>query len=337
MRDEKKKSAKWLTSIHDWNDLALDELAKFTFNVRQITPEIFDKKRTLEMEKRIINFRSQLASSSVVVCRRNEKMLGWASFDTASTSIIEIGRWLPIIHPDNSWEEIASSLIDQIKDHCRKISYPRIEVSFSISDDQDIRAYNLYKALYEANEMPMKDEIVYMQKNLSESDMTYINFPATYETKSITKMPDDELYNCYYEAFIQGKDRMFLDQTEKERRDYFDDYYSRSKPFITKASMVLVRKDNQEIVGVSLLRPRDDDAHLALLAIHPKYQGKKLGKLMMRLVMKRVFNDKFQTISLGVDKENLPALQLYLKLGFETKSRIVTHCWKTNQELSDIT
>jgi hypothetical protein len=42
-----------------------------------------------------------------------------------------------------------------------------------------------------------------MLRNLSENDIWELILPETFETKSITEIPDDKLYKCYYETFIQ--------------------------------------------------------------------------------------------------------------------------------------
>ncbi|MHA2327675.1 MAG: GNAT family N-acetyltransferase, partial [Candidatus Hodarchaeales archaeon] len=131
-----------------------------------------------------------------------------------------------------------------------------------------------------------------------------------------------------YEAFINGKDRTFLDQSENERQEYFKDYYDRSRQYIKDASIVLKDRENHKIVGISMIRPREEDAHLALLATHPAYQRRGLGEKMLRLIVKKVEELGFKTMSLGVDQENTPALNLYQRMGFKSISHIITYCWK---------
>lgn len=313
------------TSIHRWDELDLDELAEFSFEAKQSRPETHNTNSSADEERRIINWRRQFSQSLVIVTRKKKKILGWLSFDLDSTTIMEIGRWLPIILPHK--EEAFESMINKCKNYCKRVDYSRIEVSFDIKDRGDRQAYEVYKSLYETNGVRFKDEIIYMNRNLSESDNAEITIPETFKTESILELNDSELYRCYYEAFIQGQDRMFQDQTEEERLEYFYDYYSKSKPLIKEASLVLKKTESDEILGVTLLRPRGEDVHLALLAIHPNYQGKKLGGLLLRLVLKKVFQQGFNTISLSVDIEN-PAMRIYQKFGFKTQSHIITHSWK---------
>jgi ribosomal protein S18 acetylase RimI-like enzyme len=319
-----------ITSIYKWDELDLDELAQFSFEVRQSRPETFNIRSSVEEERRMINWRQQFSPSFVVITKKGNKILGWLSFDLDSTTILEIGRWLPLISPTPYEDQVIASLLEECKNYCIQMGYPRIEVSCSIRDEEEKRAYEIYKKWYETNDFPIKDEISYMTRNLSESDNTEIIIPQTFETKSILEIDDKELYKCYYKAFLKTPDRTFQDQTEDERLEYFHNYFSKSKPLIKEASLVLKKTKSHQILGVTLVRPRGEDAHLALLAIHPSYQGRKLGGLLIRLILKTVFQQGFKTISLGVDVKN-PSIRIYGKFGFETKSHIITHSWKVNQ------
>ena len=318
-----------ITSIYRWDELDLDELAQFSFEAIQSRPETFNILSSVEEERRIINWRRQFSPSFVVITRKRNKILGWLSFDLESPTILEIGRRLPSIYPLQYEDQVIASLLDECKNYCIQIGYPRIEVSCRIRDDVERRAYEIFKRWYETNNLLIKDEISYMTRTLSESDNTDVQIPETFETKSILEINDNKLYECYYKAFLQTQDRTFQDQTEEERLEYFHDYFSKSKPLIKEASLVLKKTESDQILGVTLVRPRGEDAHLALLAIHPKYQGRKLGGLLIRLILKTVFQQGFKTISVGVDVKN-PSMRIYEKFGFETNSHIITHCWKAN-------
>ncbi|MFX0185424.1 MAG: GNAT family N-acetyltransferase [Candidatus Hodarchaeota archaeon] len=320
-----------IIDIHNWNDLDLDKLAEFTYRARQARPETYNENRTIESEKRLIKFQKQFVPAKVITSYANSELIGWLSCDTSSTTILEIGRWLPIVFPCDKEKKIVSLLIEKCKEYSLTLNYPRIEVTFSINDKQDKQAYEIYRNWYTTNDMLKKDEIVYMLRNLSENDISELNLPEIFETKSVKETKDSKLYKCYYEAFIQGKDRMFQNQTDKERKDYFDDYYSRSKPYIEEASLIIRKKGHLDILGFSLVRPREDDAHVALIVIHPKYQRRNLGKMLLKLIIKKSAKRGFKTISLGVDSQNTPALKLYLNNGFQIRSRIITHSWRLNR------
>jgi hypothetical protein len=142
-----------IIDIHNWNDLDLDKLAEFTYRARQVRPETRNENRTIESEKRLIKFRMQFAPSKVILSHVNSELVGRLSCDTSSTTILEIGRWLPIIFPCGNEKKIVSLLIEKCKEYSQTLNYSRIEVTFNISDKQDKQAYEIYRNWYAANNM----------------------------------------------------------------------------------------------------------------------------------------------------------------------------------------
>ena len=116
------------------------------------------------------------------------------------TTAFRPGVW-DNVKPEEYFEiknKIASLLIHKCKEHCKTINYPRIEVTFDISDHQDSQAYETYKTWYEVNGINFRDEIAYMQRSISENDITDISYQEPIKTKSITELHREVLYHCYY-------------------------------------------------------------------------------------------------------------------------------------------
>ncbi|MFX0066178.1 MAG: GNAT family N-acetyltransferase [Candidatus Hermodarchaeota archaeon] len=202
-----------------------------------------------------------------------------------------------------------------------------MEITFSGLTEETEWLYKKYKAWYESQNVKIMMEEIFMRSDLSEVEVPSVKLPTDFEVKSITETDEEEYYECYYEAFKAGKDRLFLDQTEKQRREGFQEYFDRSRPFNEEASIVLMK--NNRIYGFSFVRPRGEEGHLALIGIHPDFQRKNLGKTLLYLIIKKLAQQGLKTISLGVDPVNTPAYNLYRSLGFKTVSRSVTHVWKT--------
>ncbi|MFW9906473.1 MAG: hypothetical protein ACFFFH_19315, partial [Candidatus Thorarchaeota archaeon] len=123
-----------ITSIYKWTEINLDELAQFSFEARQSRPETFNIRSSIEEERRIIKRRQQFSPSYVVITRKGNEILGWLSFDLESTTILEVGRWLPLIRSTQYEGQVIASLLDECKNYCIQIGYPRIEVSCRIRD-----------------------------------------------------------------------------------------------------------------------------------------------------------------------------------------------------------
>jgi ribosomal protein S18 acetylase RimI-like enzyme len=323
-----------MTSIEikmlDWEQIDLEELARFSFKVRCSEKFSFNPNGTIETEKRILEFRKRFQPAKVIIAEKNEEIVGWLSFDTQSEPIVTIGRWLPIIRHDKDYNLVFCRLINFCKLYCQSNFFTRLEISFSIEDDNDEDAYDFYKAFYEELGFPQIEMNAFLTRKLNDTQPGKVELPNNYFLQQINEVPSKDLYSLYYSAFEDGHIRMFLDQTEIERKSYFKDYYSLDKPYVNEASIVLIDKSNNELIGQTLVRPREQEAHLALLAIHPDYQGKRLGLTLLNYVMSECAKLGFQTMSLGVDIDNIPAFSLYMKADFNLQSRIGLHSWKAD-------
>jgi ribosomal-protein-alanine N-acetyltransferase len=60
-----------------------------------------------------------------------------------------------------------------------------------------------------------------------------------------------------------------------------------------------------------------EEAHITLLAVHPDYQGKGLGKLILFALLKQAWEKKLERATLEVKDTNTIALSLYGKFGFK--------------------
>ncbi|MEN8173326.1 MAG: GNAT family N-acetyltransferase, partial [Chloroflexota bacterium] len=109
-------------------------------------------------------------------------------------------------------------------------------------------------------------------------------------------------------------------------REAFDDLFDLSKPFNERSSLVLT-KDGQ-VIGFSLVRPRTEEEHLELFGIHPDYRGQGLAKALIQTSMSSVLDQGTESMSVGVDAVNVPAVKLYEKVGFKLVSRMIVHSWK---------
>lgn len=61
-------------------------------------------------------------------------------------------------------------------------------------------------------------------------------------------------------------------------------------------------------------------AFITLVLIEPDFRGKKIAHLMLREVLDQIQSKNFKECRLEVDKDNLSAINLYVKLGFRIES-----------------
>ena len=103
----------------------------------------------------------------------------------------------------------------------------------------------------------------------------------------------------------------------------FNDYWSidliESELKDQEYSEVSVLEINKKIIGYIFQRKILDDNHIINLAIDIPYQHKGYGKFLLMKILEKDKNDT--NVFLEVKEANLPAIKLYIDLGFEEVDR----------------
>ena len=103
----------------------------------------------------------------------------------------------------------------------------------------------------------------------------------------------------------------------------FNDYWSidliESELNDQEHSEVSVLEINKKIIGYIFQRIIFDDNHIINLAIDIPYQHKGYGRLLLMNILEKDKNDT--NVFLEVKEANLPAIKLYIDLGFEEVDR----------------
>ena len=99
--------------------------------------------------------------------------------------------------------------------------------------------------------------------------------------------------------------------------------------FDPESSYVAVHKKTRALVGVILCsRVRYDTGHVTQVCVLPEYRGYGLGKALLAASVHNLRQRKFAALSLTVTEANDPAVELYKRLGFETKRVFDAFVWE---------
>jgi ribosomal protein S18 acetylase RimI-like enzyme len=99
--------------------------------------------------------------------------------------------------------------------------------------------------------------------------------------------------------------------------------------FDPESSFVAVNRRNHALVGVILCsRVRYDMGHVTQVCVLPEYRGYGLGKALIASSVKNLTQRKFSGLSLTVTEANSPAVELYKRLGFETRRVFDAFVWE---------
>lgn len=99
--------------------------------------------------------------------------------------------------------------------------------------------------------------------------------------------------------------------------------------FDPESSFIAWNRRSRALVGVILCsRVRYDTGHVTQVCVLPEYRGFGLGKALLAASVRNLRQRKFSALSLTVTEANTPAVELYKRLGFETKRIFDAFVWE---------
>ncbi len=99
--------------------------------------------------------------------------------------------------------------------------------------------------------------------------------------------------------------------------------------FDPESSFVAVHKRTRTMAGLILCsRVRHDVGHVTQVCVLPEFRSQRLGESLMAATMGNLRKRKFSLLSLTVTKANLRAVELYRRLGFDTKRVFDAFVWE---------
>lgn len=111
-----------------------------------------------------------------------------------------------------------------------------------------------------------------------------------------------------------------IDELKKEEeqlvfqllKQYFNAQYKELNPF----EKILIYKDTEVagLISYSILYER---AELNYILVLPDYRNNCIASLLMKTMLSDLIKNKVKSVTLEVNENNIPAIQLYKKYGFQ--------------------
>lgn len=83
----------------------------------------------------------------------------------------------------------------------------------------------------------------------------------------------------------------------------------------------MATSENENIIGCGCFWEILEEAHITLLMVHPDYQGRGLGQLLLYSLLKDALRRQLERATLEVRASNEVALSLYQQFGFKIAGR----------------
>jgi mycothiol synthase len=159
----------------------------------------------------------------------------------------------------------------------------------------------------------------------SSSNVEEPELPEGFSLKKLVEVDNEEIWPTYNDTFLSSGDRRYLDQTEDQRRENFDNFFDRSKQIEKDASLLLF--SGNQIVGFMKINIIDVGGFVNGIGIHPDFRRRGLAKRLMMASIVRAAQNGMTNLVLEVDIENKQAIGLYEQLGFKHVRGSISHVW----------
>lgn len=122
---------------------------------------------------------------------------------------------------------------------------------------------------------------------------------------------------------IEQFDRDLLDQVLLVEEESFEEYERYPRPlfewFLRQNPIFHVAKCEGEVVGYVLAIVKEATCHIISIAVKRAWRGQGLGERLMRRSLEECKSRGSSIAALEVSTDNIPAINLYKKLGFKVK------------------
>ena len=305
-------------SIRQWHELDLREIARLTYAAKE-AHEQTSEQETIERIVKWLHEQFAELPRLAVLARSGEQLVGWVMLVVQNPTKVEINPWYlgghPLVAPDQDHQEVGSLLLREAIAWARDEGFEVIELCVARDLAADPQVYESFSDWYASFGFAVREESVGFFRRLSPLDLPDLVAPAGIQVRPVTDVDQDELYRCYHDTLSAVQSRFYFDQSETERRAYFDTFgqtYGRH----VKTSLALIQ--DEQIVGFSYTIPFGGEyLHLDWMGIHPDARRRGLGRFLLRLIMGRAAGEGFQTMGLSCDAANTRAIALYRSLGWQ--------------------
>jgi ribosomal-protein-alanine N-acetyltransferase len=89
---------------------------------------------------------------------------------------------------------------------------------------------------------------------------------------------------------------------------------------------------SSNVIGMIVVWLIMDEAHIATIAVHPKYRGRGIGRQILIAALRECVAQGAQSATLEVREHNVIAIDMYRKLGFDVVGRRKHYYQDTNED-----
>ncbi len=308
---------------HSRDSIDTVELAAFTHQAYSKLPIPYKYGETQEEIAAFLESRRD-CPDFIAMARAGGVLQGWAGVYHWTDSMAYFLSWHPLVIPPDP--AISQQLVQECIQYTAASGRNRMEV-FLMNLTAEYRDYATQcGAIYQAAGMARGYEWYYMEAHLQQLDFSIREIPDTMSVCTLGEISNDELWPSYDAAFLHGGDRRYAQQSEAQRRENFETFFSRQVPMDAEASLVLL--DGETIVGFVKIDIVTEGTYVHGVGVLPEYRRQGLAQYILGTSLRRAAENHHEKMVLEVDVTNQAAVGLYQSLGFKTVKGSVSYIWE---------
>jgi ribosomal protein S18 acetylase RimI-like enzyme len=308
---------------HSRDSINVVELAAFTYQAYSTLPIPYKYGETREEITAFLQSETD-CPDFIALAHAGGMLQGWAGVYHWTDSMAYFLSWHPLVIPPDP--AVSQQLVQKCIQYTADSGRNRMEV-FLMNLTAEYREYATQcGAIYRATGMARGYEWHYMEADLQQLDFSIREIPDTMRVCSLAEISNDELWPSYDAAFLSGGDRRYAQQSEAQRRENFETFFSRQVPMDRDASLVLL--DGETIVGFVKIDIVTEGTYVHGVGVVPEYRGQGLARYILGTSLRRAAENRHEKIMLEVDATNQAAVGLYQSLGFKTVKGSESYIWE---------
>ena len=308
---------------HSRDSIDAVELAAFTHQAYGRLPIPYKYGETLEEITAFLTSERN-CPDFIALARAGNAIQGWAGVYHWTDSMAYFLSWHPLVIPADP--VISQHLVQRCIQYTVDSGRNRMEV-FLMNLTAEYQEYAAQcGAIYLAAGMARGYEWNYMEADLRRLGFSIRELADTMRVCTLAEISNDELWPSYDAAFLNGADRRYAQQSEAQRRENFESFFSRKVPMDEEASLVLF--DGETIVGFVKIDIVAEGTYVHGVGVIPEYRRQGLARYILGTSLRRAAENHHEKMVLEVDATNQAAVGLYESLAFETVKGSVSYIWE---------
>ncbi len=257
-------------------------------------------------------------SNLAVMLHVEGHLIGFVALKVSKSSVEMNPTWLggdPFISTELDRGELIEVLIAEIKmwaliNNLESITFYRNHFESITREYQRIPLER-----YQSIGFNVREKDVFMGFGLDDYEPVPLASPSGYDVTPIRDVDYEAVYSCFYDTFSKGQSPFFFDQSDRERREYFETW---STPESMESDATIALLSGNEVAAFSFARPYGTPRNYLVewIGVHPDYRRRGLGTFLMRHIANVAKNGNYETMSLSCATANTNAYALYSRLGW---------------------